>query len=247
MPDSGIQGEPEKPFFKQEEMFLYREEVDMFTWYKTPDPTFASINKKSRVPQEWKSFQRVLRGTYGNEIIKPINYYAEFMCDNPPELVSIEGNTVRLRQYSYAQIYVLDPNDFDSYTQFNATDRPWIRQFYNTRFKFEAPDTCFEPTYLLYTPWIIDANVDVTYEPCKDIESPFYIYPITGSYKYIQDRDFVDELEPHWIPFHFKRVGSHIQDDLEFGMINENSPMYDIVFTADDIIIRDIKEFYERH
>jgi hypothetical protein len=52
-------------------------------------------------------------------------------------------------------------------------------------------------------------------------------------------------LEPDFVEFHFKRIGNHMVND-KFGKIKRGSPMFDIVFQADDIIVERVRKFYEQ-
>ena len=227
------------------DMFIFKEEVDMDAWYNNPDPEFSDICLKSRVPANWRSYQIVLSGQFSNTVIKPINHYAEFMSD-PPQLVSIEGNTVRLRQGTMAEIYLLEPTERDTVEKFSATDRPWVRQFYISNLDLECPEDCFNHLFKWYTPWFIDANIsNVRFEQPVGVESPFSTFTVEGTYSK-QPRD-IDYVAPYFVPFYFKKYGDHMEDPGEFTIVKGNSPMYDIVFDADDIIIKEIKEFYERY
>lgn len=212
-------------------------DYDFDIWYKTKDPIFSDISKKSRLPEKWISYNNVLSSIYKDSIIKPINKYVENLYPYPT-LIKIENNVVRLRQHNHAEIFLLNKNH-----EFYNLDRPWMRQYYNTDEKHEIPNDCFPGTYKFYAPWFIDANIRIDYEIPK-CESPFYIYESqVFNLKSINDLKY---REPDFITFHFKSAGSHMVND-NFGKIKRNSPMFDMVFEADDIIVERVRNFYEKN
>ena len=212
---------------------------DMDIWYKTNDPNFVEINVKSRVPLVWLSYKRILEETeYKDSILKPINYYI-YSLGVKPSLVSIDGNTVRLRQGNHAEIYLMYERDLDKLW---TVDRPWQRQFYNTEIDYDGDEDCIEKAFKFYTPWIIDADVEIRYEQVSP--SPFKI--VENTQMWSKPGEDVDFLEPQWVPFQFYRVGDHMEDR-DFGIVPINMPMYDMVFEADDIIVERVREFYEHN
>lgn len=216
---------------------LHNMNYDFDIWYKTKDPVFSEISKKSRVPEKWLSYSKILDGEYSDSIIKPINSYVQNLYTKP-KLVSIHENTVRLRQVNHAEFFLLERVD----GSFVNIDRPWMRQYYNTDESHIPMAGCFPGTFKFYVPWHVDANLDIYYEPSEE-ESPFYVYgtksvhSITGSE--------TAYLEPDFVSFHFKRVGSHMVNE-GFGKIKRGSPMFDIVFECDDIMVQRVRKFYEQ-
>jgi hypothetical protein len=206
-------------------------------WYDTKDPNFTQLCKQSNIPEQWMSFQTVLSGINKDSIIKPINRYVERLVP-PPKLISIKDNIIRLRQENHAEIFLLEKEDGEFYN----VDRPWQRQYYNTALDFEA-DNCFPQTFKFYVPWFIDENVQVFFYPSEE-DSPFYTYPTTATYHNIPLN--IRYVEPHFVPFRFKNIGPHMVNE-KFGKIPKQSPMYDMVFYGNDIIVERVKEFYEQH
>lgn len=203
-------------------------------WYDTFDPNFTDINLKSRVPVKWMIFSRVLQGKYKDSVIKPLNKYVERLYPGP-KLVSINNNTVRLRQYTHADMFLLVKD-----TGFYDVDRPWIRQYYQSAEQRDIPENCFDKLYKFYVPWFLDEKIEVSFEQPQE-ESPFYIYHKRDMYIKVDPRS--DFIEPMFVPFSFKNIGDHMIDP-EFGIIRKPSPMFDIVFEADDILIERVKDFY---
>lgn len=203
-------------------------------WYKTKDPIFSDISLKSRLPEKWVSFKYIKH--HKNSIIKPINRYVESLYP-PPSLVSIEGNIVTLRQGNHAEIFLLKEENKNFYN----LDRPWMRQYYNTNYKPKAPLNCFPETYKFYAPWYIDADVEVFYKTPNE-ESPFFIYETNSIHKKIKDSE--KYIEPDFVAFNFKKEGPHM-DRPGFGKIMRQSAMFYIVFECDDIMLREIRSFYE--
>lgn len=212
--------------------------VDNFNvWQKSEDPNFTQLSHASNIPSHWLSYQSIVSGPNRDSIIKPINLYVQRLVP-PPKLISIIDNTVRLRQGNHAEIFLLE----DEGSLYNV-DRPWQRQYYNTKSRADsAPEKCFPETYKLYVPWFIDENVTVSFES-PEVESPITIYPETGRYYSVPLH--VLNVEPKFVTFHFNRTGSHMVSEV-FGKIPRQSPMFDMVFTATDIMIDRIKEFYEK-
>jgi hypothetical protein len=205
-------------------------------WYNTKDPFFTELSQKSNIPFNWLAYKTVLSGENKDSVIKPINRYVERLVP-PPDLISINNNIVTLRQRNHAEFFLLEKEDGSFYN----VDRPWQRQYYNSALDFDA-DNCYPGTFKFYVPWFIDESVVAYFHPPKE-DTPFHTYSSIANYGRVpDDARFV---EPHFVPFRFKRVGPHMIDD-KFGKIPIGSAMYDIMFYADDIIIERVKEFYEK-
>lgn len=215
---------------------LHDMNYDFDVWYKTKDPVFSQISKESRLPEKWISYSKVLEGRHRDSIIKPINSYVETLYPMP-KLISIENNTVRLRQTNHAEFFLLERKN----GTFVNIDRPWMRQYYNTEEDHMPMAGCFPGTFKFYAPWYIDEDVDVYYENIED--SPFYVYDTNYSHKIVpEDTQY---LEPDFVSFHFKRIGPHMVND-RFGKIKRKSGMFDIVFHGSDIIVQRVRTFYEQ-
>lgn len=220
----------------QEKDMISKMEYDFDIWYKSFDPIFSEINTNSRIPKKWLSFKKITDSIYSDSIIKPINRYAEILIPKP-ELVSIENNIVRLRQGNHAEFFLLQEGNF-----FKHIDRPWLRQYYNTKEKFDLPNNCFMGFFKFYTPWYIDADVDVEYQT-PNCETPFNTYPV--KFRHNKTNKNIEILEPDFVPFSFKKEGKHMIDST-YGKIKRQSAMFDIVFQCDDIMLKRVKEFYEK-
>jgi hypothetical protein len=215
---------------------LHETNYDFDVWYKTNDPLFSKISKDSRLPEKWISYSKVANGKYKDSIIKPINSYVESLYPRP-RLLSIEGNTIRLRQTNHAEFFLLEKKD----GTFINMDRPWMRQYYNTEETHMPMAGCFPGTFKFYAPWYIDEDVTVSYENSEN--SPFYVYNKESSHEKVLDN--TEYLEPDFVSFHFKRVGPHMVNE-RFGKIKRDSPMFDIVFQGSDIIVERVRNFYEQ-
>jgi hypothetical protein len=205
-------------------------------WYDTYDPDFIKISHESRIPEKWINYQSISRDRYDNSIIKPINRYVEFLYPRP-ELVSIEEKVVTLRQKTHADIFLLNKNG-----SFRNVDRPHMRQYYQTKLQYEKRSDCFGPIYLFYSPWFIDEKVKINFRQSAD--SPFEIYDSSVNYDKILNT--VSYIHPSFIPFRFKKTGSHMITR-DYGKIKRGSTMFDIVFTANDMAIERVKDFYEKN
>lgn len=212
-------------------------DYDYNVWYKTNDPNFVNISRASRIPDKWMNYNIIRNGKYADSFIKPINPYVEELVP-PPTLVSIDQNIVRLRQGNHAEFFLLREPSGD----LRHIDRPWMRQYYNTIFRPNVPSDCFKETFKFYMPWYVDANLKIEYVQ-PDSETPFFVYPVSVEHKEI-DKDS-NYIEPDFIAFNFKSVGPHMEDK-DFGKIKRQSPMFDIVFEADGIMLERVRKFYEK-
>lgn len=209
---------------------------DFNVWYNTKDPGFIDICARSKVPEKWVSYDRVLSGKYKDSVMKPINSYVENLYPNP-ELVSINKDTVILRQYNHAEILLIEEDG-----KLKALDRPWIRQFYNSSHNREPSIGCFPDAFVFYAPWFIDGNASVTFHSSP--ESPILVY--NKDYSYVSIPDNTRYVEPLMVPFRFKRSGDHMESDT-VGKIKRKSPLFDMTIRADDIIIERVRNFYEKN
>jgi hypothetical protein len=224
--------DPKKP------KMLHNMNYDFDVWYKTKDPVFSKISKESRLPEKWISYSGVQKGKFKSEIIKPINSYVEALYPMP-KLISIESNTVTLRQENHAEIFLLMQKN----GIFKNLDRPWMRQYYNTEEDRKPDAECFLGTFKFYVPWYIDEDVEVFYKSPKD-DSPFCVYDTTSLHSRV--REDLDYLEPDFVTFNFKKTGEHMVNE-RFGKIKRGSAMFDIVFQGSDIMVERVRNFYEKN
>lgn len=218
----------------------YKDFLDYKIWFNSYDPNFLEINKRSRASDLWLDYGYVVNKKYKDCVIKPINKYAQFLYPSP-ELISISNGEVRLRQNTHADIFLLIKEDTG---EFYHTDRPWIRQYYQSAFEHEQTADCFLGGFKFYVPWFIDLDIEVSFESPAEVESPFKIYPSRHTYSKVDPRQ--RHVEPAFVPFNFKRTGKHMIEQ-EFGVIYNGSPMFDIVFQVSDIIEERVRNFYENY
>jgi len=205
-------------------------------WYKSFTESFLDINKNSNIKPPWLKYSYVLDGEYKNSIIKPINHYVEKLYVKP-NLLSIVGNTVTLQQTNHAEIFLLQMNFED---KLKALDRPHMRQFYMSNKMKNIDGNRFDQVYRFYIPWFLDAD-GIKIKILQAENSPFII----------EEKNFISKaynntwtyIEPEMVFFNFKSAGSHMIDE-EYGRIKRFSPMFNLEFEVDDIIIERIKEFY---
>jgi hypothetical protein len=216
---------------------LNNTDYDFGIWKSSYDPNFVEISFKSRVPEKWLNFQKiVLSEKYKNSIIKPINPYAEALYP-APKLIDIDDNFIKLRQYTHAEVFIL-VNQKDR----KFLDRPWMRQFYRSSYIANPDPECFDDTFVAYTPWVVDLACEVSFAVPEE-DSAFKIFETTRHCVNISAD--IKYLEPFMIPFRFKKYGSHMAD-AEFGKVRKGSPLYDMVIPRNDIIDLGIKEFYAK-
>lgn len=209
-------------------------ESDFYIWYKSKTESFLYINERSNIKDEWLNFSEVLEGKYSQSIIKPINKYVENLYQ-PPSLVSIDNNIITLEQSNFAEIMLLKAKGGKNLT---AMEKVHMRQFYLSDLENKNED-CFDTVYRLFIPWIIDIpNLKINIEPIPG--SPFYVFDtnfITPDYKNF------NRIDPEMLLFQFKNIGPHMIDS-EYGKISRNTSMYRLNFEADDIMVKQIEEFY---
>lgn len=208
-------------------------------WYKSYTESFLDINKKSNIRPAWLEYSHVLDGEYANSIIKPINHYVEKLYIKP-NLLSIKNNLVVLQQINHAEIFLLKMN-FEN--RLKALDRPHMRQFYmSDRVKY-IENNRFNQVYRFYIPWFLDVdNIKIKIKQPEN--SPFIIEEKEFiSKKYSKNDKYID---PEMIFFNFLSSGTHMIDE-EYGRIKRLSPMFNLEFEADDIIISKVREFYDKN
>ena len=205
-------------------------------WQTAKNESFLYINQRSNVKDHWMSYNQVAVGKFKDSILKPINGYVENLYPFP-KLISIEDNIIRLRQNNHAQIFLKKEKG-----GLYHIDRPWIRQYYRTDIDSPEDETTFSGVFRFYVPWFIDSDITVSIEQPTSTISPFIVFEDSIEFK---KKTNLRKVDPPFVKFKFKRVGPHMLDN-EFGKINKNTPMFDMVFKGSDIMIKSIEEFYEK-
>ena len=90
----------------QEPEMLTNHKYDFNIWQETWDPVFSEISEKSRININWLTYSKILDSEYKDCVIKPVNNYVRNLYP-APQLISIENNTVRLRQGNHAEFFLL--------------------------------------------------------------------------------------------------------------------------------------------
>lgn len=221
---------------------------DFFIWHKSKSESFLWINKRSRVPSRWLSYAEGIKGK-DSDIVKPINLYVDRLYPKP-KLISIDNNIVTIQQTNHAEIFLVSSPEIINTMERDEPykerimwnlDRPWIRQYYlSDREDFSDSTICFDQTFRFYVPWIIDEDISVKIKQPED--SPFLILEDTVNFKKILDN--TQQIDPPFVHFQFKKIGNHMIDQ-DYGKISRFSPMYNMVFEASDIMVKEIRRFYE--
>jgi hypothetical protein len=203
----------------------------------TPEFDFRRLCIGARAPEKWAGFRGVSSGEYGDSILKPLSYYAQVLIPRP-KLVSIEGNLIKLRFYTFADIYLQDREG-----ELYNVDRPWIRQYYNVREDEVNVGDSWPKTYAFYTPWFLDDNIEVSYSQVEDEESAFLIHPKTDAWQPVSKG--AEFAFPHMVRFNFKKNVGYMKDT-GYTVIECPHPMFDMTFTTSDIIVEKIRKFYAK-
>jgi hypothetical protein len=209
---------------------------DFNVWDSSIDPNFIDICAKSRIPDRWVSYRRIsLDPKYFGSVLKPINKYAESLYPKP-ELICISDTEIRLRQFSHAEVFILVNSEKEKFL-----DRPWMRQFYKSAYSADSDQECFDNVFVAYTPWVFDLDITVSFQMPDAVDTAYKIFECRKDFLQIPEQ--TTYLEPKMIPFRFKKVGSHMQDE-EFGKVKKGSAIYDMVIPRSDIIEQRVKDFY---
>lgn len=211
---------------------------DFNIWYKSRNESFLYINERSNIKDEWLDYSEILVGKYQNHILKPINKYVQNLYQ-PPSLIEIKNGYVVLEQSNFAEIMLLQKNGQSHLT---AMEKIHMRQFYLSDKELDDDNECFNTTYRLFIPWIIDVpNINISIESTNN--SAFKIIP-----QQITSLDYskMNRIDPEMITFRFKKAGDHMIDS-EYGKISRYTPMFRMIFPVDDIMVKRIEEFYVHH
>jgi len=187
-------------------------------WVNSSHLPFRDILIESRIPGKWSVFSNIEK-QYHEYALKPINRYVSNLYPKP-ELISYDRNSVRLRQYTHAEIWV-EPQEDGLY----ALDKTWQRQFYPSENMF-AHTECFDATYKFYMPWLPDFNISgKVVNP--DIQDPVFIINenILMFNSLNINQHFIDVPFVH---FKIKKQGPHMKTN-EYGIIDMHTPMYDLI------------------
>lgn len=203
-------------------------------WLNSENLSFKEILIGSRIPEKWSKFN-LIEDYYKDFIIKPVNRYVSNLYPKP-EIVSINNNTIRLRQKTHAEIWVKPRNEVNV---LYALDKTWQRQFYPSNI-FMNNNSCFAATYKFYIPWIIDRDLNAKIEQVLDEKTCFIVDPCTFNFWKTENEEYINT---GFINFQIKREGSHMLDD-RYGIIDIGTPMYDVIFTLDN---KDMEIFYEQY
>ncbi len=214
---------------------IMESEFNFNLWDEVYDPQFIEMCRRSRVPEKWLT-ARNIDAKYKDSIIKPINQYLEYMAF-PPKLISIVNNTVTLQYQLFADIYLRKNKDKPYY----HSERPWIRQYYQTKESWDSGDLKVTDAYKIFTFWVIDA--DITAKVYEADGSPFEVPDSVIRFYSIGKWD--EYIVPQFIPFKIKLEGSHMKDNGRYGEIYRGSPAFNIEFEANDIIVERVRKFYE--
>ena len=202
-------------------------------WVKSYNLSFSEIQTKSNVRSNWRDYLYV-RDFYSGKILHPVNMYVSHMYPKP-DLLSIDGNDVTLRQRTHAEIWVEPKGKF-----LYALDKCHQRQFYPSKELFRN-DGCFSASYRFYMPWFINKNTTLSIKNITNEFSPFVIQEKQFIFDAPKDESPIFNTE--FINFSIKTTGSHMISD-EYGIIDIASPMFDIIVTLEQDEIEKLKEEY---
>jgi len=194
-------------------------------WLNSSKLNFHEIQKMSNVTEKW----RLNDSKYNDKIIKPVNLYASNFSTIPT--IIQEKDSIIIRQKTHAEIWVQPMKNF-----LYALDKTMQRQFYPSEIKFDRNVQCFLSSYKFYTPWIIDEDIECKIKSVCD--SPFIIN--TKKIFFVKNKK--DFLEPQWIHFFIKKEGQHMVNK-KYGIIDIDTPMFDIIVDNKDIGEKIIEQF----
>lgn len=214
--------------------FLNRNRLGSEYWINSELKTFSEICKDNILQHDkWKLSKTLLNTEYVNKVLKPVNEYARIFSYKPE--IIFEKDTVILRYKTHAEIWFEQKSN-----GLYALDKVMQRQFYPSDLDVKAPTGAFNAIYKFYIPWIIDADVVATVREVPN--SPFFIHNNNVVFNKI-DRD-KDIWDVGFIHFFIKDIGEHIKEfngDI-FGIINTESPVYDIIIKDAELVKRILNE-----
>lgn len=204
-------------------------------WINSEDLPFSSIVRQSKMPDHWARFDSGYMKTI-KSVLSPINRYV-FSLYPRPKILSIEGNLVRFRQRTHAEIWVEDKGKDVLY----ALDKCNQRQFYPSKSNLESNE-CFKPTYKFYIPWFINKDVEVIIDPVLDEETPFYIVQTKFNSKVVEHN--IPYADTEFVDFKIKNTGKYYLKE-KYAIISKNTPMYDMSVILNDEEIERLKDDYK--
>lgn len=214
--------------------FLNRGRLGSEYWINSELKTFEELCKDNILQHsKWKNSKSLLSIGFENKILKPANEYARIFS-NKPEIIQ-EKDQLKLRYKTHAEIWFETKPD-----GFYCLDKVMQRQFYPSELDISVQKTNFDAIYKFYTPWIIDSNKSFLVEQIDS--SPFFIYNKEIFFNEIKkDKEIWDIGFVH---FSIKNSGDHIRNfnDDVFGILDAQTPMYDIIIKDKEIIKRILSE-----
>lgn len=206
-------------------------------WLTSADMPFAEIVNQSNCRRQYVEYQHILSNDkIKNSIIKPINDYAYHLYP-APQIQKYEDGFLYLRQRTHAEIWIKK-----NYNEgFYFLDRPYIRQFYPCSDTMKS-EGCFLTTYKAYCPWFIDLDREFEILQVTDEDTPFLIKPL--KLNKIDTNKTI--LEPHFVPFLFKKTGEHMINK-DYGKISIGTPIYDIKISITEREYNLFIDFYSEY
>jgi hypothetical protein len=203
-------------------------------WTECSNLSFEELVIESKVPAKWARFDIISKQVL-DDILIPVNGYVLNLYPKP-DIVSINGNLVQLRQKTHAEIWVKPEDDNLLY----ALDKCHQRQFYPSNAKMKDQN-CFSPTYKFYMPWVFSEDAELFISAVAGDESPFKIQErqlknnkVDRKSRYI-NTDFIN--------FKIKKNNKYMLSE-KYGIIDIGAPMYDIfVKLKKEEISRLIKQY----
>jgi hypothetical protein len=207
------------------------------SWIEMQDLNFIDISSKSLLPPKWKNWSFVL-SEHKDDPVKPINMYSGIFGERP-KLISIKENVITLEQHTYSDIYLLINFDKNIY----AIDKAHQRQFYMSRNKYniDSAGMLSNQCFRMFMPWIVDYNVDA--KIYSDKPTSFNIMP--KEVKFFKRNPDLDQQDTEFIDFYFTNSPEHMIEN-DCGIIEKGSYIYTISFIADDILLKQIQEMYDK-
>jgi hypothetical protein len=215
--------------------FLNKNILGSEYWVNSENKSFIELCEGNMLMyNDWKFPTHIQETEYKDKVIKPINKYALYFYPKP-ELIK-KNNCIVLRQKTHAEIWV-EPKKNGIY----ILDRPWQRQFYPSKNIYNFEEDCFDMVLRFYMPWLID--VDQNFKINSVQGSPFKI--LNESVSFFKFNYKENKVDTQWIDFFVKKNSDYIDkySNKIYGIIQLNTPMYDIIIEDSKTIERILLEY----
>jgi hypothetical protein len=188
-------------------------------WTLSSQKTFPELIRESFVKKEWQFFDSLFLKTIEQDVIKPVNPYANIFYPMPD--IEIFSDHITLTQKTHAEIWV-EPKNSNLY----ILDKCMQRQFYPSSSNFIIDKNIeFDARLRFYLPWYIDENIEcevINLSPVFNIKSNSIVFK----------KNLNINEDCLWINFAVYKNNPFMIDD-SYGIIKKDTAIYSIKIYGD--------------